>query len=473
MLHWTAIYLLSEWVIRLIMLVYVPQRRSPAAARTWLLLIFVLPWPGLILYAIFGRPYVPSNRRRMQERISQTIRTTGQRYFQPCAIHPELPPQFLRAVTLAKNLGDFPILGGNEVELLNDYDGTIERLIADIDLAGRHVHLLYYIFADDRTGHRVADALLRAVSRGVTCRVLIDSLGSKGARRSLAPRMRAGGVEVLESLPVRLLGRDRARFDLRNHRKIAVIDGQVAYVGSQNLVDADFKAPIVYEELVARVTGPVCRQLQAVYLADRFLETGQPLHDAEFFPEPVASSGDIAAQILPSGPSYSHANNQRLIVALVHAAQERVVMTTPYFIPDEPLLQAMQTAVLRGVAVHLIVSQAADQFLVCFAQRSYYEDLLAAGIAIHVYQPRFLHAKHLTIDDSVALVGSSNFDLRSFLLNEEVSLLVYDPRVVARLRDIQQQAFAASHKITLDEWRRRPLVTKTVQNIARLVDSLL
>jgi len=468
----TSLHLVAEWTIRLVMLVYVPQRRSPAAARSWLLLIFVFPYLGLILYWVFGRPYLPRRRIEIQERASHLLRTTGRETFQPYVTDPNLAAPFRQAVTLAQNLGDFPILGGNRVELLEDYGAGIDRLVADIDAATHHVHLLYYIFADDDTGQRVAAALQRAVARGLSCRVLMDGLGSKKGLRSLAPRMRADGIEVVAALPVRLVRYKSARVDLRNHRKIAVIDGKTAFVGSQNLVNRDFKPGIIYEELVARVTGPVVLQLQAVFLTDYLIETNSNLLQPEHFP-PQESAGSVAAQALPSGPGYPQANTQRLIVSLIHAAERRIVITTPYFIPDESLLDAMKVAVMRGVEVNLVVSHQADQFLVCQAQRSFYEELMEAGVRVHCYREHLLHAKHLSFDNQIAIIGSSNVDLRSFLLNEEIVLIVHDPQVASAVGRIQERYFAQSDQLRLDEWRLRPRWQKVVENTCRLVDSVL
>jgi cardiolipin synthase len=469
---WTWIFLASEWVIRIAMLVYVPHRRSPAAARSWLLLIFVEPFVGLVLYWLFGRAYLPQWRIELQQQASQIIRAHGQDFFGRHATRPKLPSDFLQAVTLAENLGDFGILGGNRLELLSDYEQSIGRLVDDIHAAEHHAHLLYYIFADDRTGRRVADALVEAARRGVACRVLMDSLASGPAIRSLGPSMRAAGIEVVEMLPVRFFRPHHARLDLRNHRKIAVIDGRVAYVGSQNIVNADFKKGLVYKELVARVTGPVVLQLQAIFLTDHYLETKTPDYEEALFPEPVPV-GTTVAQALPSGPGYPYANNQRLIVALLYAARKRVVITTPYFVPDEALLQAIQAAVLRGVEVHLVVSHKADQILVGLAQRSFYEELLESGVRIHEYQPGLLHAKHVSIDDAVALIGSSNLDIRSFSLNAEISLIVYDPQVVAELRREQEANMADSQPLTAPTWAERSRTAKILQNTARLVDSVL
>jgi cardiolipin synthase len=469
---WTWIFFASEWILRFVMLFYVPRRRSASAARSWLLLIFLEPFIGLVLYYLFGRAYLPRWRIELQQQATQIIRTHGKDFFGRHAAHPELPSDFLQAVTLAQSLGDFGILGGNRLELLADYEGSVDRLLDDIRAAQKHVHLLYYMFADDRTGHRVAEALTEAAQRGVTCRVLMDSLASRAAIRRLAPSMRATGIEVVELLPVRFFRPHRTRLDLRNHRKIAVLDGRVAYVGSQNIVNADFKRGFIYKELVARVTGPVVLQLQAIFLTDHFLETKTPDYEEKLFPSPEPA-GSTFAQALPSGPGYPYANNQRLIVALLYAARKRVVITTPYFVPDEALLQAIQAAVLRGVEVRLVVSHKPDQILVGLAQRFYYEELLHAGVRIHEYRPGLLHAKHISIDDSVALIGSSNLDIRSLSLNAEITLIVYDPQVVAELRREEEANLADSSTLTAEQWARRSLFTKILQNAARLFDSVL
>jgi cardiolipin synthase len=473
-LSWVELELISEWLIRLVMLVYVPQKRSPAAARAWLLLIFVLPWPGVLLYALLGRAYLPTKRVKVLQMIADLVRTRGYELLSPSIATPLLPEHFRQAITLATNLGEFPITGGNQIDLLSDYQGSIDRLVDDIHHAKQHVHLLYYIFSDDKTGQQVIDALGQAVRRGVSCRVLIDSLGSRPWLARVAQLLRDQGVEVTPLLPVRILSlhRTATRLDLRNHRKIAVIDGEIAYVGSQNIVDADFKRGFVYKELVARVSGPVVLELQAVLLTDRYLEGEQDVSYPHFFPPP-RHVGNSFAQALPSGPGYAQANNQRLIVALMYAAQRRVVVTTPYFVPDEALLQAMQTAVMRGVEVHLIVSQKADQWLVGLGQRSYYEVLLESGIKIHQYRSGLLHSKHVTFDDMVEIIGSSNLDVRSFQLNAEISLIVYDRDVVQRLRAEEDRNLAECDLLTLEEWNKRPFIVRVLQNLGKLFDSLL
>jgi cardiolipin synthase len=302
--------------------------------------------------------------------------------------------------------------------------------------------------------------------------VLADAYGSFSALRTLRPKLAALGVEVYGTLPFRLLPWRKTRLDLRNHRKIAVIDGEVGYTGSQNLIAAGFKAGLTYEDVMVRVTGPVVLELQYIFAADWFLETNQVLDGEAEFPAPVIA-GDISAQALPSGPDFPTQNNQRLIIALIHGARERVFLTTPYFIPDEPLLQAMQTAAQRGVNIHLLVSEKADQLAVSLAQKSYYEELLEAGVYIHLYGKNFLHAKHMSVDDAVAVIGTSNLDIRSFALNAEVMLLIYDHDVAGQLAAEQERCHANSQLLTLAWWEKRSFGARVAQNLARLLSPLL
>lgn len=473
MIDWSFLYLCSEWAVRLTMLLYVPQRRSASAARTWLLFIFLLPWPGLAIYALVGRIRVPAFRRKLQEQASEQIKKAQAQIGTQILAEPDLPSQLQIVPEQVKRFGMFEPFAGNALEFLRDYEGSIDRLIQDIDSAKRQVHLLTYIYRTDRTGRKVADALKRAVKRGVTCRVLLDAVGSRVALKQFGPELREAGAEVRSMLPVGLFRRKGERFDLRNHRKIAVIDGTIGYLGSQNIADSTFVKNYPNEELVVRVTGPVVSQLQATFLGDHYLETEQVLDREELFPD-LKPTGNSAVQLLPSGPGYGQENGRELIISMLYEARRRVVITTPYFIPDEPFLNAICAAGQReNVQVHLVVSKHANQLISQLAQRSYYDDLLGAGIQIHLYRPHFLHAKLLTIDDHIALTGSTNMDIRSFALNAEINLLIYDRQVVEQLKVIQEDYFRNSDLLTLEQWRKRSVLEKVVQNTARLMDSFL
>ena len=469
---WLNVFFAAEWAVRLAMIVVVPFRRSPDAAKGWLLLIFFEPTVGLILYLLIGRPKLPQwrlDRHAEFERLSRPIFNRLAK--EPNIFQPDVGPELNKAVRLAQNLGELPILGGNAIDVISDYYGFVDRLIADINAARDHVHLLFYIVADDATTGRIVEALGGAVERGVVCRILADSLGSRPDFEELLPRLEAAGILAEETMRVGLFRR-AGRLDLRNHRKIAVIDGRIAYTGSQNLADATFIRGLTYEELNVRLTGPAVLELQAVFAEDWYLETGEFLGDPRYVPDPRVE-GDVAAQTLPSGPGYPRENNQRLIVSLVHAADRRVCITMPYLIPDDGLQQALQTAALRGVEVTLVVPLQIDQYLVGLGQRSYYEELMEAGIRVCRYGKRFLHAKCVTIDDTIAWIGSSNLDIRSFALNAEIVVLLYDGRACASVAAEQARYVRDGEMLTLESWRQRPAAVKVAENLARLLSPLL
>jgi cardiolipin synthase len=318
-------------------------------------------------------------------------------------------------------------------------------------------------------GCRVIDALGRAVGRGVDCHVLVDVVGSHKWVRKTLRMLNEKGVDARAALPFRPL-RHRTRRDMRNHRKLYIIDGEIGYAGSQNIICRDFRPGVVNRELVARVTGPAVAEMTAVFLTDWYLETEQMLEPEPPIPPPA---GKCTLQVLPSGADYPLEGFQTLLTWQVDRAQREVVLVTPYFIPDDSLVSAMSTAVVRGVDVRVIVSKVVDQPFVNLAQSSYYDQLLACGVRIHRYRDYLLHAKTVRIDDELGIIGSSNVDIRSFQLNEEVSLLLIDGGSLGRLREIQEGYLAGSDELNLDEWRRRSWLRKFAEAMARLVGPLL
>lgn len=455
----------AEWLIRFGALAVVPLRRSPAAAAGWLLLVFFLPVPGLLLYLFIGRARFPASRQRRSRELRPFYADVAQRLEESRA-----GCDGGEVERFAQTLGRMPCAGGNMVELIDDYDGFIDRLASDIRQAERTVDLLVYIFADDAVGQRLAAELAEAVRRGVRCRVMFDAIGSHHWRRGTLRLLRNAGVEVREALPVRALWR-RSRADMRNHRKLFVIDGTIGYAGSQNLVAKDFRPGVVNRELVARVSGPVVAAMAAIVSGDWSIEGKGPPR-----PSPVAipaPEGEARLQLLPSGADYPLEGFETLLVWQLHKARRRVILVTPYFVPDEGVIGAMRSAATRGVIVDLIVSAVVDQQIVHLAQCSYFEELLTAGIRIHRYRNFLLHAKNASIDGELGVVGSSNVDLRSFQLNEEASLLLYDADAITRLQAIQEDYIAASDQLDLLRWRARPRLQRLMENIARIMSPLL
>jgi len=468
------IYYVSEWVIRIVMLLVVIRRKHGPSAMSWLLVIFFLPWPGLILYLLFGEVWLAERRIKQRTQWRERMRAIGERFENnPHMVSPVLPPGAATAVRIAEQLCDMPILGGNVIEYLPVTSKFIDRLIADIDAAEHHVNLLYFIFVDDETGRSVADALARAVSRGVTCRMLADAAGSRQLFRRLGPELIRNGIELHNMLPLGFLRSGVSRIDLRNHRKLAIIDGHIAYTGSHNIVDPSYgHKNLQWHDLSARVRGPVVLELQAVFGSDWFYETEELLDEPALFPEPERF-GDVPVQTLPSGPTYKLANYQRMALVAIHSAQERIVITTPYFVPDEALVQGLQLAVLRGVQVDLVLPVKGDKVLLDAVAGSYFADLLDAGINIHRYTTGLLHAKTLTVDDSAALFGTSNFDSRSFDINFELSLILYGSKVTVPLREQQDEYIRNSQQLTADQWNQRGSGQRVLQGVAQLLAPLL
>ena len=477
-----TVWLVVDWIIRLVALLVVPRNRKPTAGMAWLLFIFLLPVLGMLLFIILGSPKLPKSRRDAQVTIDAAIKQYLKKLRKQAdnnLISAKVPEKHSQLAKLSESLSSLPVFGGNKVELLPEYDEVIVSIVDDIDKANYYVHIEYFIIALDQTTLPIFDAIKRAVDRGVIVRVMYDSLSTKRYPKwkEMLQLLQDIGAQTQPMLPLRFPGRGYVRPDLRNHRKLIVIDGETGYTGSQNLVTRNYhrKDDIYYDELVVRLRGPIVLQLSAVFSSDWFSETGVVLDLSQFNKETggLKSYGTSLAQILPSGPGYEDENNLKLFTSLIHSANERVIITNPYIVPDDALTKAITTATRRGVEIIMINSEVMDQWMVGHAQRSFYETLLEAGVKIHLYhKPILLHSKFITVDDSVATVGSSNLDIRSFLLDLEVTLISYDPAVVKQLNKVAEIYLSRSSEITLEEWRGRSKIQGLMDNIARLTSAV-
>lgn len=483
--HWltvaiTVLAVLLDLAIRAFSIIYVPINRKPQTATAWLLAIFLIPYIGFIVFLVIGSTKLPRARREKQTEINAYILEQTEGIERVRRDHPW--PLWLESITtLNRELGAMPLVGGNSAELYPDSEESIAEMTRAIDQSRRFVHVEFYIATLDDTTRPFFDALARAQARGVTVRFLLDhwaSRGYPGYKDTLAFMDRAG-IEWHLMLPLLPLQGKFQRPDLRNHRKIMVIDGSVAFTGSQNLIDAsyDMKSHIekgmVYKDLFARFEGPVVAGLNALFVTDWYSETDELLL-RESDPVQRADRGDaLDCQVVPSGPGFDGENNLRLFNALLYSAQKKVSITSPYFVPDDSMLYAITTTAQRGVEVELFVGEMGDHAMTWHAQRSYYEGLLRAGVKIWLYRaPVILHAKHFTIDDEVSVIGSSNMDMRSFSLNLEVSVMVRGHRFVDALRAVQDAYKEHSFELTLDEWVDRPRRSKVLDNVARLTAAL-
>jgi cardiolipin synthase len=472
-----------DFAIRIIAIIVVPRNRKPAAAMGWLLAIFFIPYIGVLAFLLIGSYKLPKKRRDKQQAINTFILETTEG-IERVQKDDEWPEWLESVAELNRNLGAMPLVGGNLASLVGDYDRAIGAMVADVELATRYVHCEFYIMAYDTTSAPFFEALGAAVGRGVTVRVLLDhiaSIRSPHHRRTIR-KLNELGVEWSFMLPVQPLKGKYQRPDLRNHRKVLVIDGRVGYMGSQNMIDRSYnkrgniRRGLQWQDLMTRLEGPIVTGLNAIFITDWYSETNVLLMretDQPVRNQPLTAPHTVDCQVVPSGPGFKGENNLRLFLALLYYAQERIVITSPYFVPDEAMMYAITTATQRGVEVHLFVSEIGDQALVYHAQRSYYEELLNAGVRIFLYpKPFILHAKHFTIDDDVAVIGSSNMDMRSFSLNMEVSLMVRGRSFVREMREVEDGYRARSRELQKDEWRKQPLFSTILDNLARLTSAL-
>lgn len=468
--------LLVDAAIRVGALLIVPINRRPQTATAWLLAIFLIPYVGFILFLLLGNNKLPRKRRAKQEQINRMILESSEGIDEVLP-DSDWPNGLANAVTLNRALGAMPLVGGNTASLLYDYEESLTAMTDAVGTARKSVHVEFYILALDPTTAPFFDALEAAVARGVTVRVLLDHLASRGypSYRATKKRLTSAGVEWRLMLPVQPLRGKYQRFDLRNHRKLVVIDGDLAFTGSQNMIDSTYDKPknlragLHWKDLMVRFEGPIVAGINALFMSDWYAETDELLLRENTAPRAEKPPQLVEAQVVPSGPAFTGENNLRLFNSLLYAAQERIIITSPYFVPDESMLYAITTAAQSGIEVQLFVSEVADQKVVYHAQRSYYEQLLRAGVRIWLYEkPTVLHAKHFTIDDEIGVIGSSNMDMRSFSLNLEISVMVHGRHFVDELRKLEQQYREHSRELDLDEWLARPVRSVVLDNLARL-----
>lgn len=478
----TTTLFVVDWVIRIGLALRVVMRRRPVGVSlSWLGVILLLPIAGAVIYLILGETRIGRIRLRRFAHIRPNIHAHLQRLSDHAAVDPQdlLPPQRM-LVKHGFNRYGFPLLGGNRLELLSDAGAVFNRLIEDIDAAKHSVHLQFYIWWPGGRVEQVIDALARAQARGVTCRVLADAVGSKTFLRSPAcVRLRVAAVEVVCMLPASIWRMAFRRQDLRNHRKIAVIDGEVGYTGSMNMADPrNFKQHAgvgQWYDAMVRVTGPAVETLGLVFLSDFDIETDEVFGDFESIGglHRVMPRGEIITQLLPSGPGFAREAIRETLLTAIFGAERELVLTTPYFVPDEPLLEALVSAAKRGVAVTLIVPERSDSLMAKLASQSQYVDLLDAGVRVMMFRDGLIHTKALVADGHTSLIGTVNLDMRSLWLNFEVTLVVYDTGFARELAALQEGYADQSRAIDAAAWRARPFHNRLIENIVRLLGPLL
>lgn len=482
--YWQLAAMVIDYAIKFVMIGIVPSNRRPSSANAWLLLILLLPIVGLPLYLLMGSTFFYRRRHRIQARAHAEIQNVHVDIpdFPPEA---RLPEDLQAAVRLHRRLTGFPAVNANVRRLWADYELAIRRIAELVDASEHYVDLEIYAVAWDNTTAPVFEALERAVARGVHVRLLFDHIGSlkyPGFRR-MKRRLTEAGIDWNLMLPLQpWKGRFR-RPDLRNHRKVVIVDGHRALVGSLNLIDRGYltrahrRAGRQWIDVMVELEGPIVTSLESMFAVDWFTESGEAI---ELLPPrrlSVDSPGEHVVQLVPSGPGYHTEPNLRMFNTLINQAHERLILCSPYFVPEASLLEAVTTACYRGVRVDLLVGEKADQFIVNHAQSSYYEQLLRAGVHIWEFPaPYVLHTKFALADPgsetTIAVVGSSNMDMRSFSLNYENSLFVASGSLLGELERLAGTYMGVSRELTLEEWNRRPWHRRYIDNVMRLTSAL-
>lgn len=433
--------------------------RQPASRMAWVAIIGSLPLGGMLAYVFLGETNLNPQRVVRIREAMRRLPVPGKKADDLIDAEKEfgLPPRLAPLFKVGQSVSGYPPMGGNRAVLMEDSNAAIDAVVADIDAAREHVHVCFYIWLADGNGLKVAGALVRAARRGVTCRVMADDLGSRRLIRSGHwTDMERAGVRLVRALPLGnpLLRPFRGRFDMRNHRKIVVIDSRVTYCGSQNCADPEFRVKAKFApwvDLFARFEGPVVLQNQHLFATDWMAHTNEDLTPLLASARVEEERSGFVAQVIGTSAALRYAAMPETFVSIMNAAVNELTVTTPYYVPDEPIQAALCAAARRGVTTSLTVPRRNDSWIVAGASRSYYRDLLEAGVRIREYPHGLLHTKAMTVDGRMTLIGSANLDRRSFDLNFENNIQLVDAAFTRAVRKRQQDYIDVSDEIRLED----------------------
>lgn len=470
-LAWSLyIAVLSVWIVM--------QKRAPVSTMSWILSLALLPFAGFVIYYFLGP------QRLKKQRLKRLRSRAGERADQDLALLREAAQSAPEALRQMAALGTaacgLPVSSATSVELLSGGARAFDSIFEAVRGARDHIHLEYYIFEPDQIGTALRDLLVQKAGEGVTVRLLVDALGSQRLGHKFLAPLEAAGAEVVFFHDTRIGRRLRPVTNYRTHRKIVVCDGAIGFTGGVNITDEEDMRTRkdAYHDVHLRIEGSAVRWLQTTFLEDWAYTTGQYPSDKNralphLLPQllPDMEAGDIAVQVVTSGPDTTLEPIHRMHVAAINASTQRAWLTTPYFVPGEPALMALTSAALRGVDVRLLVPRRSDSLIVSAAARSYYDELIAAGVKVWEYKARMLHSKTLVVDDNCAMAGTANFDNRSFRLNFEVMAVVYGPALAGPLAaqfetDLRSSAAVRAH-------RPQRFLMRLADSTARLFSPLL
>ncbi len=475
-----AEYISQPWVYQTLMLTYglsvitviaviLGENRNPLKSLAWVTVLILLPALGLVLYFFFGRNI--KNKRMISRRNKRLLRRR-ERYKPSRKAMMDLPDQLRSIARLANGLCGAIYYPDNSLTFFSDGTSKFNSLKRDLKAASKSILLQYYIIEDDKIGTEISDILIERATHGIDVKVIYDHVGSLKVKRKFFNRMREAGIEVYPFFRV-AFPLFSSRINWRNHRKLTVIDGKIAYIGGMNIADRyiDGGQFPLWRDLHARITGPAVRSLHQSFAVDwNFM--GHPLLSPGELPK--AESGISAgAQTVTSGPMNQWNNIAHTFLRAIAGAHKRIYLQTPYFLPTESLLKALQSAALSGVDVRVMIPRKSDSMLLVHASRSYISECLRAGIKFYFFEAGMLHSKLLIVDHNFSSMGSTNFDFRSFEHNFEANLLIYSEEANLELTNIFLADQHLSTRVTPAEWRRRNRAHRMIESVVRLLSPVL
>lgn len=453
-----------------VIIVIVTENRNPLKTISWVLILVFLPLVGLVIYYFFGED--GRKKRLISHKMFKKLKRKSVAHYER-AESLVAPPGFAGLVNLLRKVKGSPLYGGNKITFYSDGTAKFEALFEELEKAKRFIHIQYYIFMDDEIGYRTRDILVRKAQEGVKVRLLYDDVGSWKAKRRFFQDMESYGIEVEAFLKTkfRFLA---SRVNYRNHRKIVVIDGKVGFVGGMNIADRYIKGVEfgVWRDNHIKVEGKAVASLQTAFIIDWYYSRKEFLGADTYFPV-VAEKGEVLMQSVTSGPVGPYKAIHLGILQAIFEAKESIYIQTPYFIPTDALLLAIQTAAMRGVDVRLMIPRHCDTMFVHIATKSFLKEVLDTKVKVYLYEPGFLHSKMIIVDDSLVITGSTNMDVRSFEHNFEINVFIYNKETCAKAKQIFFDDMSESTLLLLEEWESRSRIEKLKESVVRMFSPLL
>lgn len=454
------------------------KNENPTKTLSYIIILIVLPFFGLIVYYLFGQEY---RKQKIFNRKNVLNQSTIKKYNKAFevdeltleTIEEELLDGKVKLIRLLNSSEEAPLTSCNKVTVIRNGENVIPKIVEDILAAKSFIHLEYYIVKDDETGNALVDAICKKATEGVTVKLIYDYVGSS-LSRATEEKLRNSGVEFYPFMPV-YFPKFTSKLNYRDHRKIAIIDGLVGYVGGVNISNTYFNGrnEMYWRDTHLRIVGQAIGSLQMhFFMTWDFVSEKTYEIEEHHFPK-CKPNAKTAVQIAASGPDTDWANIMEAIFSAINLAEKYVYITTPYFIPNDEIITALVASARSGVDIRIMTPQQSDSWIAKYASASYFERLLEANVRIFYYQKGFVHAKTIVVDDVFATVGTSNMDYRSFNINFEINALMYDKETALVLKSHFEEDLQESKEIFLKEWKQRGHRQKLAESLTRLLAPLL